>query len=369
MIPFNPLALQWPDVQEQARRVFEALGQESHWILGPRVQAFESALAARWDRSFAVGTGCGLDAIEIGLRSLGLLPGDKVMTTPLSAFATTLAILHVGAVPVFVDVDDRGLLDLSQCEKALHEIDGIRAIVPVHLYGQAMNLTRLECLRDQFHLIMVEDCAQSIGAKFQERHVGSVGQAAAVSFYPTKNLGAFGDAGALLTSDPQIAEQAREMRDYGQKEKYLHVRYGLNSRLDELQAAMLHEVLLPHLSEWTRLRRDIARRYLSGLRKSSVRPLGTGPLEESVWHLFPVVIEGDRERFRRHLTAEGVETAVHYPCVIPDQPLMKSTPSMIHGDIGRARWIAAREVSLPIHPWMKPADVDRVLEACLAWKP
>src|SRR5262249_35588045 len=176
-------------------------------------------------------------AIEIGLRCLGIRPGDKVLTTPLSAFATTLAVMRCGGVPVFVDTDPSGLLDLERCRSLLARDRGIRFLLPVHLYGHSIALDRLEALRAEFALGIVEDCAQAIGARSGARGVGTVGQVAALSFYPTKNLGALGDGGAVFTADEAIARRARALRHYGQSATYIHDEVGLNSRLDEIHAA------------------------------------------------------------------------------------------------------------------------------------
>ena len=229
----NDFKRQWEFVEASVLDAIRRVGASGSYILGKEVEAFEKELATFWGISHAVGTGNGLDALEIGLRCLGLRPGEKVLTTPLSAFATTLAIVRGGGVPVFVDVDATGGLDLAQCREVLSRDRSIRFLLPVHLYGRALNMEQLKSLQRDFSLRLLEDCAQAIGAATGGIRAGTVGQAAATSFYPTKNLGALGDAGAILTNDPSIATAAMEMRNYGQSAHYLHSRLGLNSRLDD----------------------------------------------------------------------------------------------------------------------------------------
>ena len=202
MILQNDFKRQWQLVEEAALGAVRRVGASGQYILGEEVEAFEASIARFCGVAHAVGVGNGMDALEISLRCLGLEKGDKVLTTPLSAFATTLAILRSGGFPVFVDVDELGAIDLRQCRQLLEHDDSIRFLVPVHLYGFPMNLHELSRLREDFGLFIVEDCAQAIGASYAGVPVGTVGQVAATSFYPTKNLGALGDGGAVLTKDP-----------------------------------------------------------------------------------------------------------------------------------------------------------------------
>src|SRR5258706_6069619 len=257
MIPANDFERQWADTGPDLTRAFQRVMASGWYILGPEVRCLKESLAAFRRIPHAAGVASGLDAIEIALRVLGVQPGDKVWTTPLSAFATTLAIVKLGAVPVFVDTDAHGLIDLALARERLAKRD-IRFFVPVHLYGHSCDLVELARLRDEFSLGLVEDCAQSIGAAFHGAPLGSVGQFAATSFYPTKNLGALGDGGAVLTNDAALDAAVRTLRDYGQTGKYHHASIGYNSRLDELQAALMHDAFLPRLSAWIERRRAIA---------------------------------------------------------------------------------------------------------------
>ena len=366
----NDFRAQWRDIRSDAIAALERVGESGWLILGDEVRTFEEQLARFWDAKHAVGCANGLDALEIALRVLGLRPGDKVLTTPLSAFATTLAIVRAGGVPVFVDIDESGLIDLSSCAAALERHRDMRHFVPVHLYGHAVDAAELERLRSHYDLALVEDCAQAIGAKSGNRPVGTTGQIAATSFYPTKNLGAMGDGGALLCSDDALAETARTLRDYGQSSKYVHSRLGMNSRLDELQAAIMRSALLPRLSDATARRRVIAQRYRDGIHNTAVRVVPTPANSASVWHLFPVRIAADRDGFRAHLQKHGVASGIHYPQTIPDQPALADVPNaLIVGDLTHACAFAREEVSLPMHPYLTDAEVDVVIKACNTWRP
>ena len=367
-VPSAPFLRQWEETVEEVLAAVRAVGESGWYILGERVASFEAAVAERFGVARGVGCASGLDAIEIALRAAGLGPGEPVLTTPLSAFATTLAVVRAGGVPVFVDVDESGLIDLERAEEALQDRDDLRFFLPVHLYGHPLNLEHLEKLRDRHDLTIVEDCAQAIGAGRGGRGVGTVGAAAAVSFYPTKNLGALGDGGALLTDDEALAERAASLRDYGQAAKFEHVRLGMNSRLDELHAAVLEEVYLPRLERWNARRGEIACRYVGGIDHPFVRSLPAPEGRRSVWHLFPVrVPHAGRDDFREHMASEGIGTQVHYPHPIPDQPALSDVEYETVGDLETARSLTRELVSLPIHPYLEDDEVERVIEAVNSW--
>lgn len=371
MILQNDFKRQWQVVGQSVLRAVQRVGASGWYILGKEVQAFEAEIARFWGVSHAVGVGNGMDALEIGLRCLGLKPGDKVLTTPLSAFATTLAVLRAGGTPVFVDVDKSGLLDLVQCRALLQRDRSIRFLAPVHLYGFPIDMPELGKLKEEFDLRIVEDCAQAIGASDHGIRVGTVGQVAGTSFYPTKNLGALGDGGAILTNDPAVAQKAASLRNYGQTALYVHSEMGLNSRLDEMHAAVLRDAFLPNLQGWTEARRRIAQRYQDSLNHPMIHLLRSGAEMNAVWHLFPVMIaDGKRDNFQEHLRSRGVLTGVHYPHLIPDQAALgmnRSYQSPV--DLRNARRFAACEVSLPIHPFLTEQEVDTVVDGCNEWKP
>jgi dTDP-4-amino-4,6-dideoxygalactose transaminase len=361
----NDFAAQWDDLREDALAAVDRVGRSGWLVLGAEVARFECELAAWWGTDHAVGVASGLDAIEIALRGAGIGSGDRVLTTPLTAFATTLAILRAGAVPVWSDVDESGSLDLELADEALANDPAIRALVPVHLYGHPIDAAALRRLAARHEILVIEDCAQSAGAMRDGAPTGRAGVAAATSLYPTKNLGAMGDGGVLLTDDAELADRARRLRNYGQAERYRHVEPGLNSRLDELHAAVLRSAMLPRLDRWLRRRAEVADRYVTALGDSTVlrpvRPTGG----TSANHLFAVeVLEGgDPERCADTLRAAGVSVGRHYPLLCPDQPACTGIGSTV-GELATARRLAERELSLPLHPYLADADVERVVDSC-----
>ena len=360
---------QWEDTRSDVLSAVEAVGESGWYILGERVRRFEEKMAAYCGRAHAVGCASGLDAIELALRVLGVQPGDKVLTTPLSAFATTLAIVRAGGRPVFVDTDEFGLLDLDLADRALEDDAEIRFGVPVHLYGRCLDMGRLMDIQSRHGISLIEDCAQALGAAHDGRPAGSVALVATLSFYPTKNLGALGDGGALVTDDPELAELASRLRNYGQGAKFEHLHIGMNSRLDELHAAVLEEVFLPRLEEWNVRRAEVAGRYLEELSNPDVRPVPVRPGFRSSWHLFPVrVPAGRRAAFRAHLEKGGVRTAVHYPTLIPSQPALSSIPHEVVGTVERAQKLTEEEVSLPIHAYLLDSEVERIVQLVNEWR-
>ncbi|HET8548829.1 MAG TPA: DegT/DnrJ/EryC1/StrS family aminotransferase [Bryobacteraceae bacterium] len=368
MIALNDFRRQWHDVRDAAFREFNRVGESGRYILGSSLEIFERALASLWRLRHCIGVASGLDAIEIALRALGCRTGDRVLTTPVSAFATTLAIVKLGAVPVFVDVDDSGLIDLDACEGVLSSRGDVKFFLPVHLFGHALNGKRLRHLRTRYGLILVEDCAQSIGADSEGEPAGTSGQCCATSFYPTKNLGAMGDGGAILTSDDALQIRIRALRDYGQTGKYRHEVIGYNSRLDELQAGLLAHVFLPRLEAWTARRRVIARMYVDSIHNPALRipepPLGS----RSVWHLFPVVTPPARKmNFRAHLAEHDIASGEHYPIAIPDQSALSGVVIERASDLACARRFCSSEVTLPVHPYLTDTEVSRVIEVCNGW--
>ncbi len=340
------------------------MGHSGWLVLGAEVRAFEEELAAWWGIPHAVGVASGLDALKIALRCAGIQPGARVITTPLTAFATTLAIIRAGAEPIWSDVDESGGLDLDQVEEALRTDNSIRAVMPVHLYGHPLDPPGLERLATEHGVVVIEDCAQSLGAERAGQPTGLVGIAAGTSLYPTKNLGAMGDGGVLLTRDAELAERARCLRDYGQRGRGEHVEVGLNSRLDELHAAMLRSALLPRLDRWLWRRAEISARYSKALSDSFLRPIvATGG--SSAHHLFPIeVLKGQPGVIAGKLAARGVVVGRHYPYVCSDQPAAQGLGATI-GSLPVARRIAERELSLPIHPYLRDEEVEIVIEACL----
>jgi dTDP-4-amino-4,6-dideoxygalactose transaminase len=345
-------------IREAIQRVID----RGWFVLGPEVDAFEREFAAAAGSARAVGVGTGTDALALILKGLGIGPGDEVITTPLSAAYTALAILMAGARPVFADIDP-SRLTLDPAAAAAAVTSRTRAILPVHLYGQAADLTALADVAARHHLALVEDCCQAHLATCAGRPVGTVGVAGAFSFYPTKNLGALGDGGAVVTSDAGLADRIARLRNGGQTDRYHHAEPGVNTRLDEMQAAVLR-ARLPLLAGWTERRRTLARAYRLALADGPVdvpREHDTG----HVYHLF-VVRSAERDRLQGHLRAAGVETLVHYPVPIPRQPAMAGldpAPCPIAA-------AACREVlSLPLFPRLASEHVRDVAAAVRSFAP
>jgi dTDP-4-amino-4,6-dideoxygalactose transaminase len=330
------------------------------WILGGEVSAFEKEWGAWLGAAEAVGCGNGLDAIEIGLRALGIGPGDEVVTTPMTAFATVLAVIRAGATPVLADIDpNTAMLAPSSVRRCMGP--RTKAILLVHLYGQIGPIDELKALADERGIHLIEDCAQAHGAELRGKSAGSFGTFAAWSFYPTKNLGAVGDAGALTTDVPELAASARSIRNYGQTVRYHHPLIGMNSRLDELQAAILR-ARLPLLQQWVARRREIARKYALAITAPSVRVLPLpGDQERHAHHLFVVTCE-HRDDLQRHLKAKGIDSLIHYPIPIHLQESCRdiaSDPQGLHHAEAHARTC----LSLPCHPGLTDHDTNMVISA------
>jgi dTDP-3-amino-3,4,6-trideoxy-alpha-D-glucose transaminase len=368
-ILLNDFKRQWADVGGDVLGATQRVGESGWYILGSEVKEFERDLSVYLGRRHVVGCANGLDAIEIGLRALGIQPGERVLTTALSAFATTLAIVRAGGVPVFVDTDEFGLIDLCLVRQSLEKDKTIKFLVPVHLYGHSLNLEELARIKRDFDLRIVEDCCQAIGSKWGDMPVGTVGDIGVLSFYPTKNLGALGDGGCVLTDDEHLAALSRSLRDYGQTSRYHHEVLGLNSRLDELHAAILRTALLPRLPSWTNRRQTIAKAYLNGIHHKQVKVLSAPPGSNSVWHLFPVMVSKvHREHFRAHLARAKVSTAIHYPELISRQAALNTINVESNVAVPQAEGFCEMEVSLPIHPYMTDAEIERVISAVNTWQ-
>jgi dTDP-4-amino-4,6-dideoxygalactose transaminase len=344
------------DTLTAARRVLDS----GWYILGNEVLAFEKQWAMACGVAYGVGVGNGLDAIEIALRSLDIGPGDEVITTPMTAFATVLAILRAGGVPVLADIDlDSGLMSLKSVRRCISS--RTRAILLVHLYGQMRSMDAWVALCLKYGLALVEDCAQAHLAAWRGKGAGSFGAFGTYSFYPTKNLGALGDAGMVVTKDLHLAERSICMRNYGQSVRYHHPEIGMNSRLDEIQAAMLQE-RMKWLPEFTERRRKIADTYRAGISNSCTWQLSPPEERDShVYHLFVINCE-QRDALQIHLDRHQIQALIHYPIPIHQQ---ESCKGMAHDPEGlpNSEQHAATCLSLPCHPQMSDTDVGTVIAA------
>jgi dTDP-4-amino-4,6-dideoxygalactose transaminase len=336
---------------------------DSGWfILGPEVEAFERELAAALGASEAVAVGNGTDALFLSLRALGVGPGDEVVTTPISAAFTALAVLQAGARPVFADVDPATLnLDAGRVADAL--TPRTKALLPVHLYGHPADMDPMLALARERGLAVLEDACQAHGALYRGRPVGTLAGErgiGALSFYPTKNLGALGDGGAILVNDPALASRLRQLRNGGQSDRYRHEQPGVNSRLDEIQAAFLR-VGLRHLPAWTERRRALAELYGRGLEGSGVEALREQPYARAVHHLF-VVRHPRRDALAEALRARGVGTLVHYPIPLHLQPAFAFLGGR-PGDLPVAEKATGEILSLPLFPELRDEQALAVVEA------
>jgi dTDP-3-amino-3,4,6-trideoxy-alpha-D-glucose transaminase len=342
----------------------DVLGSNS-FVLGPNVDAFEREFASYCEARFCVGVGNGLDALELSLRAMGVGPGHEVIVPAYTFIATWLAVSQVGAVPVPVDIElDTCNVDPELISDAINE--RTKAIIPVHLFGQPADMDPVRELAHQAGLIVIEDAAQAHGARYRGRRVGSLGDAAAFSFYPSKNLGALGDGGAVTTSDPQVAERLRSLRNYGSRTKNVHIERGFNSRLDELQAAALR-VKLARLDDWNERRRTVASRYLALLADSTDVTLPvTKAWAEHVWHLF-VIRHPERDALCDHLAEAGVQTLIHYPTPPHLSPAYADFEP--RAPLDRSERVAAQALSLPLNPHLTSSAVEDVATAVRSYPP
>jgi dTDP-4-amino-4,6-dideoxygalactose transaminase len=348
------------EIQEAIRRVLES----GHYILGPEVETFEREFAAYLGVAHAITVANGTDAVELALRAAGVKPGDHVLTVANTATATVAAIELSGARAEFVDIDSRTMtMDpeaLAQRLAARRE-PAPRAVVPVHLYGHPADLVRIGEIARQHGLAVIEDCAQAHGATIHGRHVGTWGEASAFSFYPTKNLGAIGDGGAVTTGDAGLAERLRLLRQYGWRERYVAEVPGKNSRLDELQAAILR-VKLGRLEADNLRRRELAGQYLRLLIGSELTLPETAAGCQPVWHQF-VVRTPTRDSLKTHLAAAGVQTSVLYPVPLHRQPAYRD--DRVHLPVTEQ---ASRELlCLPMHPGLTSGDIDTICRHISTW--
>jgi dTDP-4-amino-4,6-dideoxygalactose transaminase len=358
-LPLVDLASQQRSLAPELLDTFASLLDRTDWIMGDALERFEREFAEYCEADHVVGTDSGMSALELALRAAGIGPGDEVITAANTFVATALAISHAGARPVLVDVDaETYTMSPRLLEEAIG--DRTRAILPVHLYGHPADMAAITSIAEEHGLTVIEDACQAHGARYDGRRVGSLGHAAAFSFYPAKNLGALGDGGALVTNDDRIAEAARLLRDYGQRAKYEHVVKGFNRRLDTLQASVL-TVKLKHLDDWNDKRRAHAALYTRLIGDSGVATPEPAPRTVPVWHLY-VVRVADRERVRASLDEDGIQTGIHYPIPIHCQPAYVDLGYPV-GTFPVTERYAAEILSLPMYPELDAAAIERVAHA------
>ena len=358
-IPFVSFKPMEKELDLDLRAAFERVYTNSWYIDGKEDEAFEKMFAKYCNSKFCVGTGNGLDALMLALKALNIKAGDEVIVPSNTYIATALAVTYVGATPVFVEPDIRTYnIDPSKIEEKI--TNRTKVIMPVHLYGQACDMDPILQIASKYNLLVVEDCAQSHGATYKGKVVGSFGDAAGFSFYPGKNLGALGDAGAVITDNKEIADKVRQLGNYESDYKYHHILKGNNSRLDEMQAAFL-SAKLPHLDKMNKERRRIAARYINEINNSLITLPYVSPDCNPVWHIFAVRCDR-RDELAQYLEECGISTNKHYPIPIHQQEAY-SDLNIKHGELMIAEEISSTELSLPMYYGMTDEQIEYVIKA------
>lgn len=327
------------------------------FILGKEVEQFEKQFELYLGAKHCIGVGNGLEALQIALMALNIGTNDEVITTPVSAVATTLAIIAVGATPVFVDTTKDGLINPDLILKSITK--KTKAIMPVHLYGTPADLEQIQRICKKNNLYLIEDAAQAHGSKLGSKFLGTFGNLSCFSFYPTKNLGALGDGGAIVTNNKKLAKICMEIRDYGQKKKYHHVRFGLNSRLDEMQAAFL-KIKLSTLNKENSKRRLLVARYIKNLSGLPIEIIKSKPGVESCFHQFVIKVK-KRNELQRFLKLKGIPVLIHYPKIIPDQPFLKYHFTNL--ELPNSQEFVKEILSLPLYPNLPLNQVDYICKS------
>ena len=357
-IPFLDLRAAYLELKPEIDAAVARVLDSGYYILGPEVEAFEAEWAAYCEAKHAVGVANGLDALHLALRAMDVGPGDEVIVPSHTYIATWLAVSHCGATPVPVEpVEATYNIDPARIEEAI--TPRTKVILPVHLYGQPVDLDPILDIARRHGLRVLEDAAQAHGARYKGRRIGAHGDAVAWSFYPGKNLGALGDAGAVTTNDPEIADRIRVLRNYGSRVKYVNEVQGFNSRIDPIQAAVLR-VKLHRLDEWNARRAAIAARYFEGLAHNGLALPRVPGWAEPVWHLF-VVRSAQRDRLLRRLTEAGVSTLIHYPVPLHSQAAYASEALGMTAPLA-AKKIADQVISLPIGPHLKADHINYLIK-------
>jgi len=371
-VPLLDLGRQYAAIREEILAAVERVCSSQHFILGAEVEGLERELAAFTGAAQAVGCASGTDALWLALTAVGVRPGDSVITTAFSFFASASAIVRAGGQPVFVDVDPHTLnLDPHQVEAHLRagKSARLRALLPVHLYGQCADMDALRQLADEFQVAIVEDAAQAIGARWRDARAGSIGALATFSFYPSKNLSAYGDAGLVTTNQAEFADHMRRLRNHGSPQRYLHEELGWNCRLDAIQAAVLR-VKLPHLETWNRKRREHAAAYdllltqsglISATGDSPVRVLTRSPHAHHVYHQY-VIRAQRRDELRQFLTDRKIGTEIYYPIPLHLQPVFAYL-GYCAGDLPESERAAREVLALPMFPELTDEEQQWVVES------
>lgn len=359
MIYFGDLKKQYLSIKKDIDRSIAKTLNSGWFILGQEVKKFEKEFAKYCGTKYAIGVGNGLEALQIALMSLNIGPGDEVITAPNSAMATSLAISAVGAKPVFVDINPNSYnIDPVKIEKKITK--KTKAILLVHLFGQSAQMDAINKIAKKHNLKVVEDVCQAHGAKYKSKRTGSLGDVGCFSFYPSKNLGAYGDGGMIITSDQKVFQQARKLRDYGQKERNIFLEKGLNSRLDEIQAAILR-VKLKHLDKWNKKRRTLAKLYDKYLANCDIIIPRQSKNCFHIYHLY-VIQTKNRDKLQKYLARQGIQAVIHYPKPIYLQKAYKDL-KLKKGTCPVAEKLSQEILSLPIYPELTENQVKKISQA------
>lgn len=362
MIPFVDLKAQYASIKDDVNAAILRVLESCHFTLGPEVAAFEEEFARYCDVRFGVAVNSGTSALHLALLAAGVGPGDEVITVPFTFMATVSAIQYAGATPVFVDIDPATYtMDVSRLEAAITA--KTKAIIPVHLYGQPVDMDSLLDIARARGLTVIEDAAQAHGAEYKGRRVGSMGHMACFSFYPGKNLGAYGEGGLVATNDASLTRTLRMLRDWGAEKKYEHVLKGYNYRMEAIQGAVLR-VKLPLLEQWTEARRAVAGQYDRAFKGSGVQTPVTMPNVRHVYHIY-AIRTAQRARWQEQLQAKGVSSGIHYPTPIHLLPAF-SDLGYGAGSFPHSERAASEVLSLPMYPELSPQQVEEVVAAVLS---
>jgi dTDP-4-amino-4,6-dideoxygalactose transaminase len=360
-VPYLDLRAQYRTLRSEVLSAFEEICESTSFAQGRATSEFEAKFAAYCGVDHCVSLNSGTSALHLALRCLDVGPGDEVVTVSMTFIATAWAISYVGATPVFIDIDPlRRTLNPDNLEAAI--TSRTKAIIPVHLYGMPAEMDRIMAIAERHGLPVIEDAAQAHGARYRGKRVGQFGQIACFSFYPTKNLGAYGEGGALVTNDASIAHRARSLRDHAQSQKYLHDEIGYNYRMDSFQAAVL-SIKLKYLDEWNTARIDRARQYTELLKGSSYKLPADMSVSECVWHCY-VIETPERDRVRSALQDVGIQSAVHYPVPVH---LQKAYAHLDYrsGDLPITEALCEHCLALPIYPELSKEKISRVASVLL----
>jgi len=366
-IPLVDLRVQYDSIKGEIDSAIREVVENGQFILGPEVKSFEEEIASYLGVKYAIGVASGTDALHLALLACGIKPGDEVITTPFTFIATAEAITNCGATPVFVDIDPKTYnIDPAQIKPRITA--KTRAILPVHLYGQPADMDPILELARKYNLKVIEDCAQALGLGYKGKKVGSLGNAGCLSFFPSKVLGAYGDGGMVITSNPEIAERVVMLRNHGCKQKYYHLVPGFNSRLDSLQAAILR-VKLKHLDEWNSLRQQKASLYSRLFEEiDGVEPPYVAPYSYHIFNYYTIRVQNPvgRDKLQEYLSSQGIATAIYYPLSLHLQEVYKPLGYQ-SGDFSESEKAQEEVLSLPIYPELSEGQIEEIVKAFEAY--